>query len=207
MRGTRRCWYDVALPRDSESHRILLTRHGETAWNALGKLQGLTDMPLNDIGRDQARALAARFAGAGIAAIWTSDLSRARETGEIVAIALGLASPTIDAELRERGFGVFEGLTRHDCETLYPDAWRDWVAQTGAPPGAEPREAASARLGRAMARIATSEGGPALVVSHGAVMRLWLMDVIGATIPVLSNAATFAVERDPGGAFRAERIE
>jgi len=179
--------------------RILLARHGETAWNALGKLQGHTDIPLNDAGRDQARALASGFGDAGLTAVWTSDLSRARETGEIVAAALGLAAPVMDPELRERRFGVFEGLTRHECATQHPEVWRAWLAQTGTPPGGEPRAEAAARLGRALDRIAATDGGPALVISHGAVMRLWLMEVLGTTIPLVPNGTTYVVEHDAGG--------
>jgi probable phosphoglycerate mutase len=174
--------------------RILLARHGETSWNALGKLQGHTDIELNDAGRSQARALAATLGGEALTAVWTSDLSRARQTGEIVAAELGLAAPTVDAELRERRFGVFEGLTRRECETQHPAAWRDWVAQVGEPPGGEPRAESAARLARALARIAAAEGGPVLVVSHGAVMRLWLMHVLGTTVPLVANGATFAVD-------------
>jgi probable phosphoglycerate mutase len=178
---------------------ILIARHGETAWNALGKLQGHTDIALNDTGRDQARALAAGLVDAGITAVFTSDLSRARETGGIIAAALGLSAPAIDPELRERQFGVFEGLTRAECEAQHPAAWRDWVAQIGAPPGAEPRDESVQRLARALARIAAAEGGTALVVSHGGVMRLWLMTVLGATVPLVANGATFIVEHHPTG--------
>ncbi|MBA3819166.1 MAG: histidine phosphatase family protein, partial [Deltaproteobacteria bacterium] len=71
--------------------RILLARHGETAWNALGRLQGHTDIELNDAGREQARALAALVANHRISAVWSSDLARARETAAIVATTLGLA--------------------------------------------------------------------------------------------------------------------
>ena len=86
--------------------RILLARHGQTSWNALGRLQGHTDIELNDVGREQARELAARLASAELTAVWASDLARARQTGEIVAAALGLAPPTVDPDLRERCFGL-----------------------------------------------------------------------------------------------------
>ena len=183
--------------------RILLARHGETAWNALGKLQGLTDTPLNDVGRDQARALGTEFRDAGITSIWTSDLSRARETGQIIADILGLPAPAVDPDLRERSVGIFEGLTRHECETQHPAAWKDWLAQTGTPPGGEPRAEAAARLGRALGRIAAVEDEPVLVVSHGAVMRLWLMELLGASIPPIPNGTTYIVEHDDAG-FRAQ---
>ncbi|HVK83071.1 MAG TPA: histidine phosphatase family protein [Kofleriaceae bacterium] len=186
--------------------RILLTRHGETTWNALGKLQGHTDIELNDAGRGQARALADAFCTVGITAVWTSDLARARQTGEIVAAALGLGAPTVEPELRERKFGVFEGLTRAECATQHPEAWRAWLAQTAAPPGGEARELATARMSRALGRIATTHAaGTALVISHGGVMRLWLMEVLGSTVPLIGNGTTFELEHD-GTAFRASRI-
>jgi len=187
--------------------RILLVRHGETAWNALGKLQGHTDIELNDVGRGQARALATGLGGAAVTAVWTSDLRRARETGEIIASALGLPAPSVDPELRERAFGVFEGLTRSECETQHPEAWRDWVAQTGSPPGGELRGDAIARMGRALSRIAmattAATDGAVLVVSHGGLMRLWLMELLGTTIPLVANGTTYIVEHD-GAGFRAQ---
>lgn len=185
--------------------RILLARHGETAWNALGKLQGHTDIALNDVGRDQARALAAGLRDAGIAAVWTSDLARSRQTGEIIADVLGLAEPASDPELRERRFGVFEGLTRHECAAQHPQAWQDWLAQTGTPPGGEPRADAAARIARALGRIAASDGGPVVVVSHGGVMRLWLMDLLGTSVPLIANGTTYVVEHD-GAGVRAQLL-
>ena len=101
--------------------RILLARHGETSWNAIGRLQGHTDIELNEVGRDQALRLAQRLASAGVSEVWTSDLARARQTGEIVAAKLGLATPQVDRELRERHFGVFEGLTRDECQAQHPE--------------------------------------------------------------------------------------
>jgi broad specificity phosphatase PhoE len=179
--------------------RILLARHGETASNVAGRLQGHTDISLNEVGRGQARALAARLAGAGLTAIWTSDLARARETGEIIAAELGRAAPTIDPELRERHYGIFEGLTREECMARDLAAWTTWVRETGAPPGGEPGTDATARLARALRRIADGDGGPVLVVSHGAVMRLFLMSAIGAPVPIVANATTYIVEHDAAG--------
>jgi probable phosphoglycerate mutase len=193
-----------ARPRDSlpSVRRLLLARHGETAWNAIGRLQGRTDIELNDAGREQARSLAVQLGDAGIQAVWTSDLSRARQTGEIVAAALRLAPPQIDPELRERSFGVFEGLTRDECATRHPEAWQAWQAHTAAPPGGESRESVCARMTSALARILASEGGPALVVSHGGVMRLWLMQLLGTQIPLIPNGATWLVEQE-GTTLRA----
>lgn len=181
---------------------ILLTRHGETTWNAIGRLQGVTDIELNDVGRVQARALAASFGASDITSVWTSDLSRARETGAIIAAALGLSEPRIDPELRECNFGVFEGLTRDEIVSQYPEAWRAWRELTTAPPGGEPRAAAIARMTRVLTRLAGEDGGPVLVISHGGVMRLWLIEMLGATVPLVANGTTYVVEHD-GSAFRA----
>jgi probable phosphoglycerate mutase len=183
--------------------RLLLARHGETAWNAIGRMQGHTDIALNDTGRDQARALAAALgAGTPASAVVTSDLSRAWETGEIIAAALGVPLLDADPELRERRFGVFEGLTREQCAEQYPDAWRAWISSTQAPPGGEPRDAAVARLSRALARIAAAasaggaSGGPVVVISHGGIMRLWLMSVGREPVHLIPNGATYVVDHD-----------
>lgn len=177
-----------------DRRRIVIARHGQTAWNALGRLQGHTDIALDDTGREQARSLAKPLSAHEITHVWTSDLSRARETGEIVATTLGLAAPRVEPELRERRFGVFEGLTRDECAAQHPEAWRAWLESTQAPPGGEPREDAVARLGRALERIALATEGTALVVSHGGVMRLWLMHVLGRSVPLIPNGRIYVVE-------------
>lgn len=89
---------------------FFVLRHGQTDWNAEARLQGSTDIPLNDIGRQQARTAAAFFADKGITRIIASPLSRALETARIVGEQLGL-EPVIDARLIERNFGLFEGMT------------------------------------------------------------------------------------------------
>jgi probable phosphoglycerate mutase len=187
--------------------RIWLTRHGETAWNACGKLQGHTDIPLNDTGRQQATALATRLASMQLTSVWSSDLGRARETGAIVAAALQLPEPSVDLELRERSFGVFEGLTRDECATRHPEAWRAWQETASSPPGGEELELVTARMQRALERIfASAPTGDCLVVSHGGAMRLWLRTVIADPIPLISNGATYLVERRHDGRLTAKLV-
>jgi broad specificity phosphatase PhoE len=179
--------------------RLYLARHGETDWNANGRLQGTTDIPLNERGREHGRVIAARLASHQIAEVITSDLSRARETGAIVAELLGLPDPRVVPELRERSFGTFEGLTRDQIIANHPEAWRRWQAQTDVPEGAELLAAATARMHTVLRALADEAGGPALVVSHGGIMRLWLVDVAGPSISPLVNGATYVCDRSDSG--------
>lgn len=185
--------------------RILLARHGETDWNAQGMLQGHTDIPLNSVGRAQARSLAEALGELDVRAVWTSDLARARETGVIVADVLGVGQPRVAVELRERGFGVFEGLTRAQCEEGYPEAWRAWQAHSAPPPGGESSEHVVARMYDALTRISAQAEGPTLVVSHGGIMRLWLSAVLGQPLALIRNGDTWAVELRAEG-FAVERV-
>jgi hypothetical protein len=121
---------------------LFLARHGETYWNVAGRWQGHADVPLNATGQAQALALAERLRGAGIAAVATSDLLRARGTAEIVAGALGVQVALVDPDLREQRFGRFEGLTPRECEERYPSDWARYTADPRpGPPGGESRAA------------------------------------------------------------------
>ncbi|ACG74202.1 phosphoglycerate mutase [Anaeromyxobacter sp. K] len=160
---------------------LLLVRHGETDWNAAGRLQGQTDVPLNATGRAQALALAARLRAEGIRAIASSDLSRARGTAEIVGAALGLEIALLDPDLRERGYGAWEGLTRGECEVRHPDAWARHLADPRTPPpGGETHDALLARVMPAVHRVAERLASPALLVTHGGVIRAFLSAVLDA---------------------------
>jgi broad specificity phosphatase PhoE len=184
---------------------VYLARHGETAWNAEGRLQGHTDVPLNARGRAQALALAAVLADRQLCRIVTSDLSRARETGELCAAALGLAPPTVDARLRERGFGTFEGRTKADLARTEPVLWRKWTSDPHAsPPGGESYLALAERLAAGIGHVASSYAQPerpVLVVSHGAALRAFLAVALGLEVPPLGNGTLYRV------AFREGRLE
>ena len=151
---------------------MLLVRHGETDWNRDGRWQGGSDTELNDLGRDQARALAAELDG-DIDVVYSSDLARARETAEIVSAKLGL-DVRLDPRLRERGFGEWEGLTSTEIEERFGEADQRWRAGEG--PGAddaEPFEDFSARINDFLADVLRLHPGEqVLVVSHGGSIRV-----------------------------------
>src|SRR5438270_7968282 len=129
-------WQTVAS--DLMTSRVLLVRHGQSEWNALGRWQGQADPPLSDLGRDQARA-AARALGA-VDAVFASDLQRATETAHIIAGALGIGPVLIDERLRERDAGEWSGLTRDEIHERYPGYLPDDRHRTFAPdPDGEPR--------------------------------------------------------------------
>jgi len=188
---------------------IFLARHGETEWNRIGRWQGKTDIPLSEVGRGQARALAERLRGRGITEILSSDLSRARETAEIVAAVLGVTRLGVDPRLRERGFGCFEGLTREECAERHADDWARYLAdRSSTPTGAEPKEQVVPRMVAALSAVAEAadRAGNALVVSHGAVIRTFLHTITGVEPAPLANTALFLVDYG-GGAFSSIAAE
>lgn len=192
--------------RPLRSRRIYVARHGETDWNRLGRFQGRTDIPLNATGRAQAEALAERLDGLGIGAVLASDLLRAKETAEIVARALDLPLVHLEPDLRERGYGVFEGLTREECMSRYPDAWNAYPRIE--PPLAEPRTEVVHRVVRGLTRVAEAvalEHSVLLAVSHGAAMRAFLEGALGLAVPPVPNTGAYEIIHD-GRAFIEARL-
>jgi probable phosphoglycerate mutase len=175
---------------------VYIARHGETDWNAANRWQGHTDVPLNDNGRSQARALAGRLRSTRLAGVVASDLSRAHETARIVAAELDLAVAYVDRDLRERSFGVFEGLTREECETQQPEAWKAWLETRKVPEGGEGGEALAARLVPAVGRVAAQvarDDAPALVVTHGGALRAVVASIAGEMPPMVKNGEVWVL--------------
>jgi len=137
---------------------LLLVRHGETDWNAERRWQGHADVPLNERGRDQARALAEELAaGAPIDIVYSSDLARAHETGEIVADRLGL-DLVLEPDLREIDVGSRQGRTWMEI-----DDGPEWDG--------EPIERHAGRIIDVLVRVGRRhEGARVLVVTHGGSM-------------------------------------
>jgi probable phosphoglycerate mutase len=152
--------------------RVIAIRHGETAWNVDTRLQGQLDIPLNDTGRWQAQRLAEALAHEPLAAIYSSDLSRAWATAEALSITTGL-TVRADERLRERCFGAFQGQTWADIETQWPESSQRWRQRdlTFAPPGGENLPDFSARVVSAAAALAAAHPGETIaLVAHGGVM-------------------------------------
>ncbi len=125
--------------------RVLLLRHGRTAWNAQRRFQGQADPPLDDIGRMQAYEVAPIVAAVEPELLVSSDAVRAQHTAEIVAEAAGV-SVALEPRLRERGLGHWEGLTRDEVAIRFPDEFADWVSGGDVSRrGGETREAVAAR--------------------------------------------------------------
>jgi broad specificity phosphatase PhoE len=200
----------LSPPEAQAQRRILyVARHGETDWNATMRWQGHTDVPLNDTGRAQAQALGERLRGHGIVGAVASDLSRAEETARIVAAALGIGVAYVDRGLRERQYGIFEGLTRSQCETDHADAWRAWVTARVVPPGGEANEPFTARLVASLGRAAGEVqpvGGPLLVVAHGGAMRALIATATHETPPMLANGAVWVFAWETGRIVRANEL-
>ena len=150
--------------------RLLLVRHGRTAYNSQARLQGQVDIPLDDVGRWQARTAAALLlARHEPTIVVTSDLLRAHETASFLARAAGLEL-VVDPRLRERGFGVWEGLTGDDLRRDWPDEFAVWRA--GGQPegvGAESRAEVAVRTSEGIAEHVAALGrdDTLVVVSHG----------------------------------------
>ena len=179
---------------------LILVRHGETDWNRDRRIQGSTDIPLNDTGREQARDAAAGLRETLELPTFmaASDLSRARETAEILAGELDLAAPLLYPELRERGYGIAEGMRIED----YFERWGDW--QGADVPEAETPEALRARAVAGLTKVVhdvrrstAPSAASVIVVTHGALIREVIRHASGGTLPLegerLANASAHTV--------------
>ncbi|NMG44496.1 histidine phosphatase family protein [Aromatoleum toluvorans] len=153
--------------------RLCLVRHGETSWNAEQRLQGHLDIPLNPVGEAQAAATAASLATVHFAAVYSSDLQRARQTATAITRNRAAAVEFHD-RLRERNYGAFQGLTYSEAETRFPDDYRRFKQRDPLftfPGGGESLAEFSARVAEALTELANNHAGEqVLVVTHGGVL-------------------------------------
>jgi probable phosphoglycerate mutase len=156
--------------------RICVTRHGETDWNVAGILQGWLDVALNERGREQARALAAAFAATGFTSVYTSPLRRSLETAEIIADRLRLARPVCHDGLKERNFGVVQGIPKAELADADPVLLQHILKRDPSCSfeQGEGMDEFATRVVACVADIAARDaGGCVLAVTHG-----WTFDVV-----------------------------
>lgn len=152
--------------------RICLVRHGETEWNADRRIQGWIDIDLNPIGRAQSAAAGSWLRNAGIVALYSSDLKRAWATAQAIGAALGL-SPVAARELRERGYGIFEGLTYDEARVRFPDDYAAFArrdADYGFDGGESLKQMFARVTGKLDAIAAAHPRDNVAVVVHGGVL-------------------------------------
>ncbi len=151
--------------------RFLLIRHGETTWNATGRSQGQTDIPLSSKGKEQALALGERLSQECIAEIVSSDLSRASATADAIASAHSGVARTQDARLREMSLGDWEGLYTEEIVERFADEREAWRRdpETFRMPHGESFQELNQRVTAAIDEIAARHepGATIVVVSHG----------------------------------------
>jgi broad specificity phosphatase PhoE len=171
--------------------RLVLWRHGQTVWNFEDRFQGQTDIPLDETGEAQAERAARLLAALRPDAIFASDLTRAASTAAPLARITGLPV-TLDKDLRERHGGEWEGLTGPEIRSRYPVEFQTW-----SPPGGETATGVADRVHGALERIVEtlSPGALAVVVSHGAALRLGMCKLLNLpedvwdTVGPLSNCS------------------
>ena len=157
--------------------RVLLLRHGRTAWNAERRFQGQADPPLDDVGRAQAYEVAALVAALAPDILVSSDAVRTLQTAAPIAEVTGL-DVVADARLRERSLGHWEGLTRDDVAQRYPDEYADWIAgRDVSRRGGETRHEVAARALAAFTEL--PEAATSVLVTHSATAMALCTELLG----------------------------
>ena len=150
---------------------VYLVRHGETEWSLSGRHTGVTDLPLTENGRRQARLLGPSLAAMEFALVLTSPMQRARSTCELAGLGQAMQ---VDTDLMEWDYGEYEGLTTAEIRRISPG----WTLFTDGCPGGESPQQIGARVDRLIGRVAAS-GGPVALFAHGHVFRVLAARWIG----------------------------
>jgi probable phosphoglycerate mutase len=193
--------------------RLLLVRHGESEWNALGRLQGQADPPLSKLGRRQAAHVAARLVDEGVDVVVSSDLERAAETAAALASSIGLPV-VLREDLREVDLGSWTGISREEVERSQPELWWRWRTEgVEGWEGGETYGEAMVRIAGAVSSLAAEHQGATVVaVSHGGSIRLATCHLLGMAagqlgrIMSIGNASITEFHVEPDGAGRLVRL-
>ena len=187
--------------------RLILARHGETAGQSSIRYYGVTDVPLSDLGRAQARQARDRIPGETFETVWASSLRRAWESAQIIAPSQPIR---LEFDFREIDFGRWEGLTREEIAVADPKLHADWQNKKRdfEFPDGETRADFRARIRRGLEKLRATEASSALVVAHKGVVRTLLELVSGQTLAPESPelGGVIHVSRDAGGKWATGRV-
>ncbi len=181
--------------------RLALVRHGQSTWNALGRWQGQADPPLSPLGEEQAAEAAEQLRDTGVTGVVTSDLVRARRTGQIVADALGLGPVAVCPDLGEYDVGDWSGLTKPEIEKRWPGQQAEWFGgRLPTTPGGEGRIPFDRRVMGAVLRLAAeaAPGSVLVVVTHGGVIRAVERATGAAPVPIANLSGRWFTVDDGG---------
>lgn len=173
---------------------LALVRHGRTAWNHERRMQGRTDLPLDDEGRMQALGAGRLLARAQWRRIVSSPLERAHETAQIIGQLAGLEVAR-DPALIERDYGIAEGLSVSEAHERWPE---------GDYPSSEPLGVLAERAGAALRARAEETG--TIVVAHGTFLRIGIEALTGTTCPRIINGQVVLIERRAGEGYTARIV-
>lgn len=182
--------------------RLLLVRHGLSAWNAAGRWQGWADIELSAEGEDQAREAAGRLVDTPFTAVVHTGMQRTARTAELMAERLGVDELMAEPGLKEYDVGDWSGLTRPEIEERWPGALARWFnGDLPATPGGESRIAFKQRVIAALHRVAILNlGGTVLTVTHGGVVGLVQRELDGdGERPRIANLSGRWVDADDEG--------
>jgi broad specificity phosphatase PhoE len=187
--------------------RLVLVRHGRTAWNAERRFQGHADIELDEVGHTEAAAVAGHLVSFAPTLLWSSDLARARQTAAYVEKETGLVA-RLDARLREFDVGERTGLAFDEAALRFPAQQAELLAgRLGPVPGAETAQDVLARMMPAYEELLAelTPGGTAVVVTHGGCLRLATASLLGwppamgDALRGLDNGAIAVLEESPTG--------
>lgn len=196
--------------------RILLVRHGQSAWNASGRWQGWADPPLTELGRQQAWAAASAIGTVG--AVVASDLERAISTAMVISEAIGVGPVVIEPGLKERDVGEWTGRTRAEIAERWPDVFAAFLAggtdrrggedSPMVPPGGEQVDVVLERVTAALRRIADLVGpdAEAVAITHGGVVRSLERHLGREPEPFANLGALWVEVGEPGKLLLGERV-
>lgn len=197
-------------PRGEEfTVRFLIIRHGQTDYNAQGRVQGQIDIPLNELGKWQAERVGERLKNYELSGIFASDLSRAHDTAKAVAQHHPHLTLLTNELLREVAYGVFEGMAIGEIEHTYPEEYLQWrEGDIGyAPPGAENIYDQRARANQALIWVrehCTDANGTIVIVTHGTIERSLVANLLDFGIDQqmrlhYDNTSLTAIQETPRG--------